>query len=267
MCVTELRAQDKDTVGATGTQEAPAARAVIFDLYGTLADIEVDEESEGFWNRLAESYFAADGHPSGVLLARAYRRLIREQAKRADVGFLLDAVFAQLLQGFAVPPSAENLARFGAAFRRESTVVLRKKVYTDELLLTLSASGYRIGMASNTEALLTAHDLEMLRLPDVFDALVLSSAVDAKKPEVRIFEIALDRLHVTAAHAVFIGNSYQDDALGALGAGLKAIYLTDEPLAAPYHYPSGDSLVCSGFSLAEILAALAALGFPASGTA
>lgn len=260
--MTEAIAQERLVANKAVGPETNAARAVVFDLYGTLADILVDEDRASFWNRLAASYFGAHDCAEGGELRRVYHSLMREQASHAVEGFLLDAVFEQLLVEFKVEPLAENLARFGAAFRRESTVALRKKDYSDALLTLLAVSGYKIGMVSNTEALLTAHDLEVLRLPDVFDSLVLSSAVGVKKPDRRIFEIALDELGVQPEQAVFIGNSYQDDALGARDAGLKAIFLTEEPLAAPCQSAGDDRLACPGFTLAEILAALASLGFP-----
>jgi putative hydrolase of the HAD superfamily len=84
-----------------------------------------------------------------------------------------------------------------------------------------------LGIVSNTEAVLTRFDLDRFALLTSVDAMVLSSEAGVRKPDPRIFQIALGRLHAAAKGTVFVGNSIAEDIDGARRAGLSAIYLDD----------------------------------------
>jgi putative hydrolase of the HAD superfamily len=54
------------------------------------------------------------------------------------------------------------------------------------------------------------------------------------KPEPPLFRIALDRLGLSAAEAVMVGDSVPSDIVGARGAGMRAVlYAPDGGPAAP----------------------------------
>ena len=56
------------------------------------------------------------------------------------------------------------------------------------------------------------------------DAVIVSSDVGVAKPEPAIFQLALDRLGYLAQDTVFVGLSWQADMVGAMNAGLHAIW-------------------------------------------
>ncbi len=234
-------------------------KAVIFDLYGTLADVRVDEDSSRFWERLALACFSPQ-RVSGVDLRARFTRLCHDAANEHAEGFMLDALFADLLASYGLDSSTQAVASFAGSFRRHSLVRLERKPYTDDLLREIRAAGYRVGLVSNTEALLTDYDLEESGLVDCFDALILSSRVGVKKPDRRIFTLALERLGADAAQCVFIGDNPVDDIAGAQNAGMDVIYLTGAA-GQLVGEQAGCRVVPAGFDLGEILAALRELGF------
>jgi len=59
-----------------------------------------------------------------------------------------------------------------------------------------------------------------LRLENFFDALVISSDYGFRKPDPRLFHVALAALDVSASEAAYIGNKYETDLVGAKEAGL-----------------------------------------------
>lgn len=67
--------------------------------------------------------------------------------------------------------------------------------------------------------------LEYCGLSPFVDHLVVSEEVGAAKPEPTIFQAALERLHCDATEAVMVGDSWDDDILGAYGVGIRAIWL------------------------------------------
>jgi putative hydrolase of the HAD superfamily len=237
---------------------APVRKAVICDLYGTLIDAVIDEESAVFWDRFACDLAEMNCKMTGSGLKMAYRDLIRAELKHKEEGFLLDGVFTKLLSRCGLPVSTELVNAVGEAFRKRSLVQLTRKPYTEQIIGLLKKNGYAIGLLSNTEALVTRYDLKALGLQDCFDCVVLSSSCGAKKPAPRIFRETLASLGVAGDEAVFIGDTFDTDIAGCLGAGIDGIYLTENDTRSiskiedEYH----GHVVCSAFSASGIITAL-----------
>jgi len=88
----------------------------------------------------------------------------------------------------------------------------------------LRAAGVTMGVVSDW-----GHGLETilleLELADYFAFLVISSRLGIAKPEPGVFEMALGRIGVPPAHAVYVGDTYLKDVLGARAAGLTPVLL------------------------------------------
>lgn len=93
--------------------------------------------------------------------------------------------------------------------------------------------GYVMGIVSNTimPGWLFREDLVRLGVAEFFKFAIFSSEYGRPKPHVGIFQEALAQAGVHASRAVFVGDSYQADVVGARGAGMKAIWITaqDDP--------------------------------------
>jgi putative hydrolase of the HAD superfamily len=85
---------------------------------------------------------------------------------------------------------------------------------------------YKLGIVSNfaipecVDELLEKHDLNKL-----FDVVVVSAAVNKRKPSPEIFQKALDKIGVTAENTVFVGDTADADIIGAKAAGMKTIFI------------------------------------------
>jgi putative hydrolase of the HAD superfamily len=96
---------------------------------------------------------------------------------------------------------------------------------TEKLLRTLHGK-YKLGIISNfaipecVHELLKTHDLDKL-----FDAIVVSGAVNKRKPSPEIFEHTLKALGVSASETVFVGDTLDADIEGAKAVGMKAVYI------------------------------------------
>lgn len=118
-----------------------------------------------------------------------------------------------------------------------------------ELIGTLRSQGYRIGICSNWEAPITPFLHRTGVRPDMFDVVVTSAEVGARKPHPKIFLEACDRLGVPPSRTVHIGDNWRADVGGALRAGLSAVWLSmSRPSQGVRH------LVPEFNSLAEIAA-------------
>ena len=88
--------------------------------------------------------------------------------------------------------------------------------------------GLKVALLSNWDVRLRPL-LADIGLLDVVDAVVISAEVALEKPNPAIFRLALERLGATPAETVHVGNTWQDDIVGARAAGLTAVWLADAP--------------------------------------
>ncbi|MEO0078321.1 MAG: HAD family hydrolase [candidate division WOR-3 bacterium] len=122
--------------------------------------------------------------------------------------------------GIADPLLADLLAVTYAAERRA-----RYQPYPDALpLLDQLSREFRLGLVTNGPTDLQQDKLKCSGLEDRFSAVVISRAVGTRKPDPRIFHLALDQLNVLPAEAVYVGDSLSKDVAGAKAAGMKAVW-------------------------------------------
>jgi HAD superfamily hydrolase (TIGR01549 family) len=164
-----------------------------------LADrfLEIVEETHELW---MSGELTVDG-----LRAERIRRLVAESGA-ADLE----------------PAEAEELA---AAYRLAYLAARRPVAGARELLVEVRRRGARIVAVTNNLVDEQEDKLRHTGLRDLFDALVISEAAGVNKPDPRIFELALDAAGAAATEAVMLGDSWPNDVLGAVGAGISAAWL------------------------------------------
>ena len=85
-------------------------------------------------------------------------------------------------------------------------------------------TGLKLGLISNIEDNMTV-TLEKLGLTSLLDIIVTSQDAGANKPQPEIFFMALERAGVEPAEAMYIGDQYRVDVLGARAVGIQGILL------------------------------------------
>jgi len=93
------------------------------------------------------------------------------------------------------------------------------------VLHRLRSAGLRIAVISNTEDGRLEDSLTLAHLGSQFEFLIDSHIVGHRKPESKIFRLALDRFGLEPHVAVYVGDSYGYDVMGAQKAGLLPILL------------------------------------------
>lgn len=123
-------------------------------------------------------------------------------------------------------------------------------------LRRLHADGLRLGLISNSHRCLASF-ASHFDLDGLIAVSVSSSEHGFMKPHPRIFQAALDLMHVRPDQAVMVGDSLAHDITGAQHVGMRAILLVRG--AAPDPLPEGLETIRSLEELPEILAAARAL--------
>ena len=84
---------------------------------------------------------------------------------------------------------------------------------------------YKVGILSNNVKSWVDKTLKNYKIENLFDALIISSKVGARKPDAVIYYEALKRLSVKPEESVFIADELSEDLVPATGLGMKTIWL------------------------------------------
>lgn len=88
-----------------------------------------------------------------------------------------------------------------------------------EALAALQARGLELAVVANWDYALP-EQLERIGLARFFSTVVTSAEAGAAKPDARPFQLALERLRISPARALHVGDGAEDEQ-GAAAAGLR----------------------------------------------
>ena len=193
--------------------------AVLFDAGNTLVFLD--------YGRLAGAIGAALDLP---LTESGLRQQAAAAARAMEQGRLTDrergTVFLLTLFERAGVPAGrtEDLKEALLDLHRRAHLWGATVPGTIEALERLKQGGMRLAVVSNSDGRAAAA-LAAGGLLGVFEFVIDSAEVGVEKPDPRIFQIALERMGVSAADALYVGDLYEVDVVGARAAGLDVVLL------------------------------------------
>jgi putative hydrolase of the HAD superfamily len=192
-------------------------QAVAFDLDGTLLDRRRSFERfvHDQWQRFAH-----------VLKAVEREQYVQTLIEVDCDGYApRDELFTGIVAQFELPSAlAETLLNDYRAAFPSACLLFPDAAPT---LFALRASGRKLGLITNGSVRMQSAKLACLALSPMFDTILISDAEGITKPKHQIFHLALERLNVNPAHAVFVGDHPEVDVAGARAAGMRAIWRRD----------------------------------------
>jgi putative hydrolase of the HAD superfamily len=208
-------------------------RALLFDVNGTLIDIETDEWMDQCYRAISH-YLTYQG----IALHRGevrdlYFQIMKEQfAASAEKypEFDVVAVWREALRRCGTdytrslpPETLQQMPLFLAQMQRG---VSRKRLVafpqTQEVLGQLKTR-YRLAAVSDAQSAYGLPELRAAGLAEYFESVIVSGDYGYRKPDPRMFQNALAALQVRPEQAIFVGNDRYRDILGARQAGMKTI--------------------------------------------
>ena len=204
-------------------------RAVFFDLYHTLVRYEPPQEE---LEAKALKDFGVNSNPElfNRPMAMANEFLYQEIARRPlsqrsqEETIALYTQYQRIVLKEAGIQADEKLV-LGMLGKMQQLKV--KLVLFDDVapaLNDLKSRGLILGLISNVERDLTA-TINELRLPSWLNIVVTSLDAGFNKPQPEIFEEAMRRAAVKPSEAIYVGDQYQVDCVGADHAGMKGILI------------------------------------------
>jgi len=198
-----------------------SAKAFVFDFYGTLA--EDDVAVPPMWQYLnqlgynshseLQAVFEPDGF-DGCTTPHFYSNPNHDAWNQAN--------WRQFVRLSGVPPqlvdsTLSRLLDMQAEFKAKSAPC------ATSILELLRLHNMKIGLCSNWENPIGPY-LAQAGLPE-FDAIAISAEVGARKPHAVIFSDICSKLKVNPTEAVFIGDKWSTDIVGALRSGLTPVWI------------------------------------------
>lgn len=208
-------------------------KAVLFDLGHTLINYHNDWKDP---ERRAVANVArrvCDASPDGVTPDQVSEHLLEllDQGRKVKLEQHLEIplmdVLGNCFHRFAIEEDEElmeqSLEEFYAVLLEHREIVPGTK----EMLQFVKDNDFLIGLVSDVAWGLPSYfpqrDMRHYQIHEYFDDLVFSTDVGLRKPNPKIFKIALSNLGASADCSYYVGNNLQADVLGALNVGMIAV--------------------------------------------
>ena len=199
-------------------------RAILFDLDDTLFD---HRRASGFALGAMHAAHAPD-LPFEAFAIKHAEVLEVFHARFLAGEFTLDearvARMQTLFAAFDRDINAATAQRAARLYRDQHQANRRLVAGAIELLEALRQH-CRLGIVTNNSTAEQIQKLRALNIESYFDTVVISEDVGVAKPDPKIFSIALERIGVRAHDAVFVGDNWTNDIVGALNVGMAAVWL------------------------------------------
>jgi putative hydrolase of the HAD superfamily len=212
-------------------------RAVLLDALGTLVALEPPWPA--FVRELRQRHGIEITLEQAVAALRAEMSYYRAHCHRAHDAVTLADLRRRcariVAEAIGEPVSELDLD----ALTDTLLAALRFRAYPDAApaLAALRAAGVRAVVVSNWDVSLHGV-LAQTGLASLLNGALTSAEFGAAKPAAAIFTAALELAGATAAAALHVGDSFEEDVIGARGAGIEPLLLVREP--GPLLAPAGD---------------------------
>jgi putative hydrolase of the HAD superfamily len=219
-------------------------RAVAFDVNGTLVRIRTDDGMEQIFRSVAHflTYQGIDLHRHQV--RNLYFEHMKEQRQASPeqhpefdaVGIWRSIIHAHQTEFTRALPAEklEQMPLFLAEmYRGISRCRLRLYPHVREVLDVLRER-CPLAVVTDAQSAYARAELHKVGLLDYFDPIVVSGDHGYRKPDRRLFQLALDGMGVAAKHALYVGNDVHRDIFGAQEAGMTTVMVESDQGADVY---------------------------------
>jgi putative hydrolase of the HAD superfamily len=210
-------------------------QAILFDINGTLIDIQTDEGSEEIYRGI--SHFLTY---QGIYIHRwevrdEYFRLMEEQRRASGEAFPeFDAVelWRQFLRRrpeacHSMPPEKLRWMPNFLAEMYRGVSRLRLQLYPEvKSVLDELAQRFKLAALSDAQSAWALPEMRAVGIEGYFQPIIVSGDLGFRKPDKRIFEAALNGLDLPPENVLFVGNDMYRDIYGAKQFGMKTVFFS-----------------------------------------
>ena len=203
-------------------------KALLFDINGTVSNIYTSESDEELY-RVTANFLKFNGvQISPGELKALYFDLNRQQRHESPEQFPefdVEKIFQSVIDEYGTAaPCDPGLAALAATVYRAASMYLLEPYTGVTEVLTMMKKSYRLAAVSDGQSLWARPELRMAGLDKFFEFAIVSGDHGFRKPDKRMFELALEKLEIAPHEAVYVGNDMYRDVFGCKNAGLKSIF-------------------------------------------
>jgi putative hydrolase of the HAD superfamily len=204
-------------------------KGILFDLYGTLIDIETDESMEEIYRTI--SHFL---NYHGIYLHRwevrdRYYEIMKQQKEERGERYPeinVEAIWQTFLRQEGMEASLDCLelaTTLAQLYRGISRKRLQLYPGVKEALNELRSS-YCMALVSDAQPCFALPEIKAMGLEGYFDPLIISAYYGFRKPDARLTEMALISMNLLPSEVIYVGNDMYRDIYGANRLGIKTIF-------------------------------------------
>ncbi|WP_291652405.1 HAD family hydrolase [Clostridium sp.] len=201
----------------------------IFDLYGTLVDINTNEDSMLLWEKLSLFYSYNGANYSSNELKDTYFQLVNTKLELNTnthyPDFNIEEIFKELFNKKCVFPSDDIIKDTAQIFRVLSVNKLSLYNGVIELLESLKSKDKNIYLLSNAQRVFTLYEMKLLGIDNYFDEILFSSDFCVCKPDKLFYNSLIEKYNLNPIESIMIGNDYICDIQGAKEINLNTLYI------------------------------------------
>ncbi|MHA6531798.1 HAD family hydrolase [Paenibacillus sp. BAC0078] len=202
----------------------------IFDLYGTLIDIETDEERPEVWERLALHFGYQGLSITGDELQRRFLlerdRQLAAAAQHCEFpDFVMEEVFRSVALELGGNPGQAWLHETVRWLRTLSMIRISLYDGVEEILKRLRSGGKKVFLLSNGQKTFIEAELTMLGILHLFDGVAISSEAGISKPDPLFYRYLTQTYGADLSSAIMIGNDQRTDMAGATAVGIDSCFI------------------------------------------
>lgn len=206
--------------------QAHALSAVVFDLDGTLCryTMSIEQAMAASLQRVGAEETMIGGLTAA---ANRYTDLWDElQGGDHDTVPLRERIWIRLLSDAGVDDAAlaRRLCQVYVNLRTASLRLFDGA----SLLLSDLRERYTLGLLTNGPSEMQWEKIDLLQIRDSFDAIIVSGDAGVHKPDARVFASMLRQVGSPPDKAVYVGNSYEMDIIGAHAAGMLSVWVNSD---------------------------------------
>ncbi|MCQ1535587.1 HAD family hydrolase [Methanosarcina sp. KYL-1] len=203
-------------------------KGLVFDCYKTLIDIKTDEKSRETNERVSQWLLYQGVRIDPARLREEYKwkvvgRLESSGQQHPDIR--IEEIFAEICAENAfreIDPSGLGIEA-AKMFRIAS--LRRLEAYPQSLRLLEKYRDIPKCIVSNAQRVFTEQELRFLGLYDRFNFVIMSSDHGIKKPDTRLFRMALDRMGLEPWEVLSIGDTPENDIFPPRSLGMDAMHI------------------------------------------
>ena len=238
-------------------------RAIAFDVNGTLVRILADDGDERVFRAVAHflTYQGIDLHR--YELRELYFQLMKEQLRSSpetypefDAVGIWRSIIEDRQTDFTRALPAGKLRQIPLFLAEMARGISRRRLglypYVREVLDVLR-DRYPLAIVTDAQSAYARSELHKVGLLGYFDPIIVSGDHGYRKPDPRLFQLALDGMAVAAENTLYVGNDMYRDIYGAREARLTTVMFDSDQGEKTYQDCTPDYTITDFRDLLQIL--------------